>query len=171
MTYIQRISTSKRCPRYLKSILAVTASALIFAGCGKAADTPTPSEAGTTSSVPASVDAVSSSSVSATETAPSTQSYKDGTYSATGNYDSPGGPEQIEVSLTLKNGQVTESTYKGDATLGKSQKYQETFGQGYQTLVVGKSIDQLSLDVVNGASLTPKGFMDAVEKIKAQAKA
>jgi 23S rRNA (uracil1939-C5)-methyltransferase len=35
--------------------------------------------------------------------------------------------------------------------------------------VVGKNIEELNLTVVNGSSLTPKGFMDALAKIKVDA--
>lgn len=99
------------------------------------------------------------------------KTYADGTFSATGTYSSPGGQESVEVSLTLKDGVVTDATYKGNAGFGRSKQFQEQFGAGYKQMVVGKSIDSLSLDVVNGSSLTPKGFMDAVQKITAQAKA
>ncbi|KXK09170.1 MAG: hypothetical protein UZ21_OP11001000228 [Microgenomates bacterium OLB22] len=48
---------------------------------------------------------------------------------------------------------------------------QGLFAEGYKTQVVGKSIDELKLDVVNGSSLTPKGFEDALQKIKTEAAA
>ena len=48
---------------------------------------------------------------------------------------------------------------------------QGNFKAGFSELVVGKPVDQVSLSVVNGSSLTPKGFMDALAKIKAEAKA
>jgi uncharacterized protein with FMN-binding domain len=96
--------------------------------------------------------------------------YADGTYAATGNYQSPGGAEQIDVSLVIKNGLVTDVTYVGHASMGKSQMFQQKFGQALSQAVVGKSIDTLALGVLNGASLTPKGFNDAVMKIKVEAR-
>jgi major membrane immunogen (membrane-anchored lipoprotein) len=87
-----------------------------------------------------------------------------------GNYDSPAGPEQINVSLTLKGGMIQDATYQGTAQFGRSQQYQDAFGQGYRDQVIGKPIDQLSLNVVNGASLTTGGFLNAVDQIKTQAK-
>lgn len=98
-------------------------------------------------------------------------SYKDGTYSAVGVYRSPAGGEQVDVTLTLANGVVTDATFTGEATNPKSVAYQDNFAKGFKEEVVGKSIDSLSLTVVNGSSLTPMGFMDAVAKIKAEAKA
>jgi uncharacterized protein with FMN-binding domain len=97
--------------------------------------------------------------------------YADGTYSATGNYTSPAGPEEINVSLTVKNGTVVDGTYMGKAAFGKSQGYKQAFGQGFLQAVQGKSLDSLSVGVINGASLTSIGFRDALAKIKAEAKA
>ncbi len=103
--------------------------------------------------------------------AAATQIYTDGTFSATGGYRSPAGPETIEVSLTLKDDVITDATVIGDATHTKSMMMQGKFIAGFKQEVVGKSIDSLSLGVVNGSSLTPLGFMDAVAKIKVEAKA
>lgn len=97
--------------------------------------------------------------------------YKNGTYSADGIYRSPAGGESVSITLTLKDDVVTATSFQGHATAPKSVVMQEKFAAGFQELVVGKSIDELSLDVVNGSSLTGAGFMDAVAKIKAEAKA
>jgi hypothetical protein len=95
--------------------------------------------------------------------------YKDGTYSATGNYVSPNGPESIDITLVLKDDVIISTTFKSNATHAVSMKMQGLFSQGFNTLVVGKNIDEVSLTVVNGSSLTPKGFMDALSKIKLEA--
>src|ERR1700722_17691610 len=42
--------------------------------------------------------------------------YKNGTYSATGSYDSPGGTESITVSVTVQNGVVTATSATSGAT-------------------------------------------------------
>lgn len=97
--------------------------------------------------------------------------YKDGTYSATGSYMSPGGPDKVGVKLTLANGLITDITVTPMAGDNVSEKYQDKFISGYKTLVLGKKIDGLKLDKVSGSSLTPVGFNDALEQIRAQAKA
>lgn len=97
--------------------------------------------------------------------------YMDGSYEAEGDYKSPAGPESIDVSLTLKGDVVTAVSVTGTSESGKSQKYIDQFVAGVQTVVVGKPLSELSLGVVNGSSLTPKGFMDALAKIKAEAQA
>lgn len=95
--------------------------------------------------------------------------YKDGTYSADGNYVSPAGKEAVSVSINIKNNIVTDASFIGKATNPGSKKMQENFSAGFKQFVVGKSVDSISLTVVNGSSLTPKGFMDALSKIKTQA--
>lgn len=96
--------------------------------------------------------------------------YKDGVYEQIGNYTSPGGAEEIDVKLTLKNGIITDSEVTPKAERPISKMKQEAFVNGYKTSVVGKSIKDLQLGKIAGSSLTPKGFNDALEKIKAQAK-
>ncbi len=97
--------------------------------------------------------------------------YIDGTYSADGVYRSPAGAEEIHVTITLQDDVVTSAQVEATATNPKSKVMQGQFIAGFNTLVVGKSINELSLGVVNGSSLTPKGFMDAVAKIKVEASA
>ncbi len=97
--------------------------------------------------------------------------YKDGTYKATGEYTTPGGTREVDVTLTIKNGVVTDTTFTGHATDPNSKRFQGEFADGYKVLVVGKSVDGITLTKVSGSSLTPKGFNDAVTKIKAEAQA
>jgi len=101
----------------------------------------------------------------------SVNSYKDGTYTAQGEYLSPGGEEQVGVEATLADGVVTDVIFTPKATRPTSVKFQGQFATGYKEMVVGKNIDEVELDTVSGSSLTPKGFTDALEKVKEQAKA
>lgn len=97
--------------------------------------------------------------------------YEDGTYTATGTYTSPGGPEEIGITLTVEGGIITDASAEPKATIPASVNWQTVFANNFKASVVGKSLDEVSLDKVSGSSLTPKGFNDAVEKIKAQAEA
>lgn len=105
----------------------------------------------------------------AEQPAESTSEFKDGSYNAEGGYTSPGGSESVSVSLTIKNGVVTDSTVEPQAVNPNSKRYQGLFIGGYKTEVVGKSLADLQLGAVAGSSLTPKGFNDAVSDIKTQA--
>ena len=96
--------------------------------------------------------------------------YKNGVYSTSGNYISPGGIEEIGVTLTLQNGVIIDSNVEVRAERDISVTMQNAFAANYKEQVVGKNIDEVNLTKVSGSSLTPNGFNDAIEKIKAQAK-
>lgn len=104
-----------------------------------------------------------------TATAEQAGAYKDGTYTAVGDYTSPGGAEQLGVTLTIANGVVTTSEVEVKATRPISKTRQTDFKDNYKAQVDGKNIDELVLTKVSGSSLSPKGFNDAVEQIKQQA--
>lgn len=97
-------------------------------------------------------------------------SYKNGNYSAVGDYMSPGGAEQVGVTVTLKDNVITDVTFEPKAQRPISARFQDTFAADYKQFVVGKKIDEVQLSKVSGSSLTPKGFNDALAKIKVQAK-
>lgn len=97
-------------------------------------------------------------------------SYKNGVYEVKGDYVSPGGDEQIDVQLTIKDNIVSDAQVTSLAERPISKKFQGEFISGYKQFVVGKNINEVKLDKISGSSLTPKGFNDAVEKIKTQAK-
>lgn len=101
----------------------------------------------------------------------STSPYKDGSYSASGSYMSPGGLDNVDVTATLKNGIVTDVEVVGRPGDPTSQRYQDKFIANYKVLVIGKGIDSVHLDKVSGSSLTSGGFNAAIEKIKLEAKA
>ena len=131
----------------------------------------------TTSQSSSTNSSPSTSTSSATQTPPadttkqSASVYKDGTYSATGSYMSPGGEDQIAITLTLKNDIITDVSATPEAGDGMSMRYQNKFISGYKQYVVGKNISDVHLTKVSGSSLTPGGFNDALAQIKAQAKA
>lgn len=105
------------------------------------------------------------------ETTVTVAEYKDGNYSATGSYVSPGGPREISITLTIADGKITDSTFTGGADVDPtSKRFQTEFADGYKAMVIGKSVDEVNLTKVSGSSLTPKGFTDALNKIKSEAK-
>jgi uncharacterized protein with FMN-binding domain len=102
---------------------------------------------------------------------PAATSFKDGTYSATGSYDSPGGTETIDVTVTLANNVITSVAATPRANVQEAAEYQQAFISGYQPLVVGKKITDVSLTRVAGSSLTSIGFNDAISQIESKAAA
>lgn len=107
----------------------------------------------------------------ATTAAASGSTYQDGTYTATGTYTSPGGTEEVTVTLTLTGEVITAATAEGRATKPPSSQYQAEFVDNFAALIVGKDVADVSLDKVAGSSLTSGGFNEAVETIKSQARA
>jgi uncharacterized protein with FMN-binding domain len=95
--------------------------------------------------------------------------YADGTYTESGDYQAPSGSETVEVTLTLADNVITDVEVVGDATDGQAKLHQGEFADGIADVVVGKNIDEISVDKVGGSSLTSGGFNAAVDAIKADA--
>jgi uncharacterized protein with FMN-binding domain len=128
----------------------------------------TPVDTGTSSATPATTGtAVATTAPTSTGTA----EYKDGTYTATGSYMSPGGPDKVGVSVTLNNDIITAATVTPMPGDQESAHYQAIFAANYKQYVVGQDITKLNVHKVSGSSLTSGGFNDAISQIEAQAKA
>ena len=95
--------------------------------------------------------------------------YADGTYDASGSYQSPNGTETVDVTITLADDKVTAVEVVGHGEAPESKRYQGQFIDGIAAEVVGKDIDEISVDRVAGSSLTSGGFMEALDAIKADA--
>ena len=95
--------------------------------------------------------------------------YADGSYTESGDYTAPSGPESVEVTVTLADNIIIEVEVVGEATDAQAKLHQGQFIDGIDELVVGKNIDEISVDKVGGSSLTSGGFNDAIAAIKADA--
>lgn len=126
----------------------------------------TDTAASTASSSQAAADTTTS-----TDSASSTNRYKDGTYTASADYSVPHGNNSIKVSLTVKNGVVASVSSSHDYADHESGMYVDWFDAAIDNFVVGKSLGDISLNRVGGASLTTYGFDDALATIANQAKA
>jgi uncharacterized protein with FMN-binding domain len=117
--------------------------------------------------------AATTKSASATSTAASATNYKDGTYTATGIYNSPGGDESIKITITLASNVVTSTSAISESNPDTpiSSVYQSQFIGAYKTLVVGKKITHITAKNVGGSSLTALGYNSAVDQIEKQAAA
>ncbi|MFF1382862.1 hypothetical protein ACFVWT_04780 [Arthrobacter sp. NPDC058288] len=101
---------------------------------------------------------------------PAGSDYKDGTYSADGNYVSPNGTETVGVELTLSGGAVSGVNITQHPSNPNTRKFQGEFAGGIAAQIVGKKLDELNVSKVAGSSLTSGGFNQAVEKIKSEAR-
>ena len=96
-------------------------------------------------------------------------SYKDGSYSADGNYTSPNGTETVGVTLTVAGGTVSDVQITQHPSNPNTKKFQGEFAGGIKSQIAGKSLDEIKVSKVAGSSLTSGGFNQAVEKIKSEA--
>jgi uncharacterized protein with FMN-binding domain len=123
-----------------------------------------------TSAAQSSSQQASDTNTTTTDTTSSNQTYKDGTYEATGQYDSPGGLESISVSVTIKANAISDTSATTKASGKDAQQFQDEFIQAYKSQVVGKNINSVHLSTVSGSSLTSQGFNEALTQIKNEAK-
>ncbi|TKV30046.1 hypothetical protein FDK12_02345 [Arthrobacter sp. NamB2] len=169
--------------RVLTALAAV--SILGAAGCAgaeaespasgsQAAEAPT----GATTTAPATTEepatAAPGGSAAASDPAPTAaaagdQTYTDGTYTQTGSYQSPAGPEEVGVTITLEADVVTAVEVEPMPDNPTTTMYQERFAGGISDAIVGKKLDELAVDKVAGSSLTSGGFNEATGKIKSEA--
>jgi len=95
--------------------------------------------------------------------------FTDGTYTARGDYTSPGGPSAVDVRLTLKGDTVTAIKVTPKAENPTAQSYEGRFASGVGAKVIGKKLSELNVTKVSGSSLTSQGFDRAIEAIEKQA--
>lgn len=160
-------SSNRTAPKIIATLAVLVVTVVIVFGA-KALSDKKPAAAMTTA---ASNQAQKTTANTTTPTASITTTYKDGTYTATGSYDSPGGTEKITVHITLANGSITDTSAQSGANDPTAQEFQDDFISGYKALIVGKDITSVHLSHVSGSSLTSQGFNRALDQIKSQAKA
>ena len=148
--------------RELFAVTAATSALLMTAACGSDSDSPT-DDATTTAAPTTDTDADSDSTASSGD-------YADGTYEGSGSYANPGGVSEVDVTITISDGKVSDVEVEPGAS-GTSLQYQQKFISGIADEVVGKSLDEISVSKVSGSSLTSQGFNQALDQIKADAQA
>ncbi|CEA08579.1 hypothetical protein BN1051_01934 [Arthrobacter saudimassiliensis] len=145
-------------PPARKHLLAVAAGLSLIGAAGCAADEAAP-------------EAPAAGPSSAGKTAAPSGTYADGGYAAEGSYIPPSGTaEQVDVELTLEDGTVTALEVATSGTNPTSARYQQEFTDNIQDQVVGRNIDELDVGKVAGSSLTSRGFNEALERIKTEAR-
>lgn len=152
------------------AIVAIIVIVLLAIAGGAVYVATRPSETATTQTITEETSAEAPSTPDSSSDAVAS-SYANGTYKATGSYSTPGGRESVDLTVTITDGVITATEIDGSATSGDSLQYQTRFINNYETLVVGKSVDEVSLSRVAGSSLTSGGFNEALEQIKADAEA
>lgn len=95
--------------------------------------------------------------------------YVDGEYRAVGTYVSPGGLQTINLTVTLKDNVIIDTSLRSDAS-GEAKIYVDQFIAGYEAEVIGKPVNEVDLSRVAGSSLTSTGFNEALNEIRDQAR-
>lgn len=114
------------------------------------------------------VPAVSSSG--AGKAAASISLYRNGRYTATGHYLTPGGNESIAVSIDVQADAVAASAIQVEATSPTARQFQQQFRTTIASHITARPLSTLSVSRVSGASLTSLGFNDALAKVRQEAK-
>ncbi len=151
---------------------ALTALAVVSilgtAGCA-GADAEAPDAQTTQGAAPGTTSPDTPAPEAGGDAAPAGQAYRDGTYTQTGTYQSPAGPEDVGVTITLESDAVSGVEVEPMPDNPTTTEYQGRFAGGISEAIVGKKLDDLSVDKVAGSSLTSGGFNEAVGKIKSEA--
>lgn len=71
--------------------------------------------------------------------------------------------------MALKNGVVTSVQVRPHATVPRSLELQRAFAAAVPKVVVGKPLSEVLVGKLAGSSGTPKGFNDAIDKIRQEA--
>jgi uncharacterized protein with FMN-binding domain len=162
----------------IASIIGAAAFVLTQSNTGKqttsqasaTSQTTTQETSAQTSKAATSVGANTPDSTTTTNTASS--GYKDGSYSASAVYSVPKGfSNDITVTVSVENGVIASVSSKHSYEDRESGDYVDWFDAAIDEYVVGKSLGDVSLSRVGGASLTTYGFEDALATIANQAKA
>jgi hypothetical protein len=127
--------------------------------------------ASTTSESSSTDTSSAASGTTATSTSDDSSTYKDGTYSADGSYVSPGGEEEIAVTITVKNDLITAVSVRTVAADAEAAQYEAQFASGISAVAVGKDLGTLNVGTVAGSSLTSHGFDVALSTIRSKAQA
>ncbi|WP_375387547.1 hypothetical protein [uncultured Amnibacterium sp.] len=141
-----------------------------LAGCA-----PTPSGGATTEPADGASSAAAtpadSGSPASSSASTAASGLKDGSYTATGDYTSPGGAAEIEVTVTLAGGTISKVQVVPKAQDATARQYEAQFASGIGAVAVGKPIAGLRVGAVSGSSLTGQGFEKALAAIRSEAAA
>ena len=108
----------------------------------------------------------SQAAISSSQPVVAATTYKDGTYSASANYNYA----DITVTVVVQNDTITSVQNLTSGDKGQSATYSSRFKSAITGQVVGKKLASIDLASISGASYTTQGFMDALNQIQTKAK-
>lgn len=159
-----RTAGMPRAARLAVALAGTAGAAVALAGCAAATTTNADGPAGTGGGT-------AGLSQTPSATADPGAQYRDGSYTASGTYQTPQSVEKVTVTLTLEHDSVAAVRVTGHPQTSETVHYQGEFVAGIANAIIGKKIEDLAVTRVGGSSLTSAGFNDALVRIEAQAKA
>jgi uncharacterized protein with FMN-binding domain len=93
--------------------------------------------------------------------------YRDGSYTAVGQYGNL--PSFLTVSVDVRDDRIVRTVVKTHATDPTSLDYQRRFGAAVPAAVVGKPLSEVKVGRLAGSSGCPIGFNAALDQIRAKA--
>ena len=144
-------------------------AALLFYFIGLKKNSSSSASSATPSVITASPNPTSSSASANTPAASSQAASPTGSFSATASYSVPRDTNSIGVTLTLKNGVISDVTTQDSYSSNESGRYIARFNSVVKSSVIGKTLAEAQVFQVSGSSETSSGFDDAVAKIAAKA--
>ena len=97
-----------------------------------------------------------------------TGNYADGDYKVQGVYG-PIGEDTIDVTVTVKSGNVDNVSVVGHPFTTISKNHQNDFTEAINGVVDGKPLKDLEVDTVAGASWTSDAFNEALKVVRQEA--
>ncbi|HTK39465.1 MAG TPA: hypothetical protein VL362_01205 [Patescibacteria group bacterium] len=99
------------------------------------------------------------------------QSFKDGTYSASVQYQVPSGTNAITANVAVKHGAIASVKTSSNYTDSESQWYINDFESSINADAAGQPLASYSPSRIGGASLTTWAFDNVLDQIRTNAKA
>jgi hypothetical protein len=116
--------------------------------------------------MPASIVAVAALSACSADSS-SEPRFRDGVFTATGWYGSL--PSHHDVTLTVMDDKITDVAITTPAEDETSLGYQRRFAQALPGAIIGRDLDEVSIDRLAGSSGCSEGFMNALATIQREA--
>jgi hypothetical protein len=105
--------------------------------------------------------------VTSTSTTPTTGTTTVKSVSSTVNFSTPGGVNSLTLKVSGNAGVIADFTYSVQTNDGTSKSYANSFTTSLnKSSLVGKTISNVSLSRVGGASLTTNAFMNALKGVQ-----
>ncbi len=126
----------------------------------------------TNSSIASNTQTTNTTATTSSGDSSTATSYKDGTYTASSSYNVPhGGQNSIKATITISGGKITAASATNSYTDRESAMYIDSFNSYVNSDATGQSLAGYSPSRIGGASLTTYAFSNAIDTIRAQAKA